>query len=131
MPRSMRKAIMILTVALCGVAIWLLTYPSASDPKNIRYVLWKAGIYRMDPDAATGTMIGDPNRDNIIVGKTKLQLRDRFGYLVAPADTSTHLRACYQNSSWKDRDVLFIPKSPWMVVFADDRATNLVLIKGC
>jgi hypothetical protein len=127
----MRKAIIILTVALVGIATWLLTYPSASDPKNIRYVLWKAGIYRMDPDTATETMIGDANRDKIVVGKTKLQLRDRFGYLVEPADTSTYVRGCYQNSSWKDRDVLFIRKSPWMVVFADDKATDLVFLKGC
>ena len=127
----MRKVIVAFSLVLIGSAAWVLTYPSASDPKNIRYVFWKAGIYKMDPDVATETMIGDPSRDRIVVGKTKLQLRDRFGYLVTPGDTSTYLKGCYGNSPWRDQDVLFIRKSPWMVVFADDKATNLVLLKGC
>ena len=76
-------------------------------------------------------MIGDAGRDKIVVGKTKAQLHDRFGYLVTPGDASPYLRGCYQNSSWKDRGVLFIRKSPWMVVFDGDLASNLVLVKGC
>ena len=123
---------MMIAVALLLIAgaAWLLTYPSPSDPKNIRYVFWKAGVYKMDPDVATETMIGDASSDQSVVGKTKLQLRARFGYLVAPADASTYLRGCYQHSPWKDRDVLFIRRSPWMIVFDDNKATNLVLAKG-
>ena len=127
----MRRVMIAFALLLVAGAAWLLTYPSASDPKNIRYVFWKAGVYKMDPDVATETMIGDASRDEIVVGKTKVQLRDRFGYLVAPANASTYLKGCYGNSPWKDRDVLFIRKSPWMVVFAGDKATNLVLLKGC
>ena len=37
-----------------------MTYPSDSDPKNIRYVLWKNGLYEMNLDTATGTMIAMP-----------------------------------------------------------------------
>jgi hypothetical protein len=33
------------------------TYPSDSDRKNIRYVFWKNGLYGMNLDTATGTMI--------------------------------------------------------------------------
>jgi len=33
------------------------TYPSDSDPENIRYVLSKNGLYGMNLDTATGTMI--------------------------------------------------------------------------
>jgi hypothetical protein len=123
--------IILVVVLPIAVAAWLLTYSPATDPKGIRYVFWKIGICKMDLDLATGTMVGDASRDKIVVGKTKRQLRDRFGYLVGPADASTYLRGCYQNSPWKDRDVLFIRKSPWMVVFAGDMATNLVLVKGC
>jgi|ERR1700676_4008878 hypothetical protein len=127
----MRKVIVAFSLVLIALAAWVLTYPSASDPKNIRYVFWKAGVYKMDPDIATGTMIGDASRDKIVLGRTKLQLRDRFGYLVTPSDASTYLKGCYRNSPWKDRDALFIRKSSWMVVFAGDKATNLVLLKGC
>jgi hypothetical protein len=113
------------------ITVWVLTYPDDSDPKNIKYVCWKAGLYRMNPDTAAGTMIGDGNRDRLVVGKTKAQLLDRFGLLLAPADASQYLKGCYENSSWKNKEVRFIRQSPWMVVFDGDRATELVLIKGC
>jgi hypothetical protein len=131
MEGNMRILIVVLAVAFVGLAAWALTYPSANDPKNPRYVFWKAGLYGMNPDIATETMIGDSGRDKIVVGKTKLQLRNKFGYLVAPADASPYLMGCYKTSPWKDRDALFIRKSPWMVVFDGERATDLVLVKGC
>jgi hypothetical protein len=114
---------------LCGIA-WGLTYPSESDPKNIKYVLWKAGLYRMNPDVAVGTMIGDSNRDELVLGKTKEVLRKRFGYLLTLQDASPYLRSCYQQG-WDGNDVLFIRSSPWMIVFNGNRAAKLVLIKGC
>jgi hypothetical protein len=130
---ALRKRLVIVTPALLFicVAAWALTYPSPSDPKNIEYIFWKAGLYEMNLDTATGTMIGDPNRDKLVLAKTKAQLQHRFGRLLLPADASPYLRGCYQNSPWKDRDVLFIRQSPWMIVFEGDRATELVLIKGC
>jgi hypothetical protein len=126
-----RAVILALTFSIAVVIGWILTYPSESDPKNIRYVLWKSGLYGMNLDTATGTMIGDAGREKLVVGKTRAQLRETFGYLSTPADVSQYLRDCYQNSTWKDRDVLFIRKSSWMVVFDGDKATELVLIKGC
>ena len=122
---------LILAFSIAAVLGWALTYPSESDPQNIKYVLWKIGLYRMNLDTATGTMIGDTSREKLVVGKTKSQLQERFDYLSTPADVSPYLRGCYQNSSWKNRDALFIRKSQWMVVFDGDRATELVLIKGC
>jgi len=109
---------------------WMLMYPSP-DPRSIKYVLWKADLYKLNSDEATGTMVGDPNRSKLVVGKTKAQLRERFGSLLPPADASPYLVGCYRDSDWKDRDVLFIGQSSWMVVFDGDKATNLVLIKGC
>jgi hypothetical protein len=127
----MRIVIIIIAIVLVFVAGWVLTYPSAGDPKNIKYVFWKAGLYRMNLDVATDTMIGDASRNKLVVGKTKLQLKNRFGYLLTVAETSQYLRGCYQSSPWNDREVLFIRQSPWMIVFDGDKATNLVLIKGC
>ena len=124
-------SVIIVVVVVAFFGGWALTYPSSSDPKNMQYVLWKAGLYKVSLDQATTAMIGDRSRDKLVVGKTKAQLRDKFGSLLSLADASPYLRGCYQNSSWKDRDVLFIGQSPWMVVFDGDQATNLVLIKGC
>jgi hypothetical protein len=122
--------VMFALVAIC-VGGWALMYPSSSDPRNIKYVLWKAGFYEVSLDVATGAMVGDPNRDKLVVGKTNAQLRNKFGLLLSPAEASPYLRGCYQNSSWKNKAVVFIGQSSWMVVFDGDKATNLVLIKGC
>jgi hypothetical protein len=121
--------IVTLTALVIFLGGWEVTYPSPGDPKNIRYVLWKAGLYKMDLDLATGTMVGDPARDKLIIGKTEAALRSRFGYLLTPLDASPYLKTC--SSPWKDTKVLFIRNSPWMVVFNGDKATDLVLIKGC
>jgi hypothetical protein len=120
----------VFAVVFVFVAAWVLTYPNG-DPKNIKYVLWKAGVYRMNLDTAADTMMGDSGRNKLVVGKSKDQLRDKFGYLVTPANASQYLRGCYQNSDWRSKEVLFIRQSPFMVVFDGDRATDLVLVKGC
>jgi hypothetical protein len=127
----MRIAIITISFALILVIGWVLVYPSSGDPRNIKYVLWKVGLYQMNLDVATGTMIGDPGRDKLVVGKTKAQIRDKFGLLLMPSEASQYLRGCYQSSPWKDRDVLFIRNSSWMIVFDGDSATKLVLMKGC
>jgi hypothetical protein len=88
------------------------------------YVFWKAGLYRLNPDEALGTMVGD-------LGKTKTQLRDKFGVLLTPEEASAYLRGCYEASFWKGKDVRFVRESLWMVVFNQDKATELVLMKGC
>ena len=54
-----RTLILALVLIFAFVLVWTLTYPSDSDPKNIKYVLWKNGLYPMNPDTAMGTMIGD------------------------------------------------------------------------
>jgi hypothetical protein len=122
-------------VALTGLVllVWTQTYPETSDPKNIRYVLWKWGIGQMDVDLATGTMIGDGHRDRLVIGKTKEQLRERFGFLRPPSEVSPYLRSCYESSGWSGmgKEALFLRGSPWFVLFDGDRATHLVLIKGC
>jgi hypothetical protein len=125
-----RLTIVALVLATLGLIEIGLEYPSA-DPHGIRYKLWKMGFHTMDTDTATGAMIGDQNREVIIIGKTKKQLRKRFGYLVPAQNASPYLRSCYLSSEWKAKDVAFIRTSPWMVVFDSDRAKDLVLIKGC
>jgi hypothetical protein len=132
MTKSFARAVALaLAFFVAVIIVWVLTYPSESDAKNIKYVLWKNGLYRMNIDTATGTMIGDASREKLVIGQTRAQLRERFGYLSAVADVSPYLRACYLGSARRDRDVLFIRKGPWMVVFDGDKAAKLILIKGC
>jgi hypothetical protein len=121
---------LVLAFSFAFVGVWAFAYPEP-DPKNIKYVLWKHGLYRMNLDTASGTMIGDANREILVLGKSKVELREKFGYLSTLSEASPYLRGCYENSDWKSTDVLFIRKSLWMIVFSGDKATQLVLIKGC
>jgi hypothetical protein len=93
----MRKAGLLCSLALGVVVVflggWALTYPSP-DPKSIQYVLWKADLYRLNFNEATGTMVGDPDRDKLVVGKTKAQLRSKFGSLLPPASASPVRMLC-------------------------------------
>ena len=57
-----RTLILIVALSQAFVLVWTLAYPSESDPKNIKYVLWKIDLYPMNLDNAMGTMIGDPGR---------------------------------------------------------------------
>jgi len=38
--------------------------------ENIKYILWKADLHRLNFDEATGTTVGDPTRNRLVVGKT-------------------------------------------------------------
>src|SRR5258708_22777080 len=127
----MKIIAIIVILLLIFFAGWVLAYPSRSDPKNIQYILWKAGLYDMNLDVAANTMVGDADRNKLVVSKTEGQLRSKFGYLLTADEASGYLRNCYHNSHWKGKKVLFIRKSPWMIVFDADKAIELVLIKGC
>jgi hypothetical protein len=130
--RATRRVVsIVVALMLAVIALWALSYPSESDPKNMRYVFWKVGLLRMDLDRAAGAMIGDRGRDKLVLGRTKAELRDKFGFLLSPAEASEYLRNCYESSDWKGEDVMFIRRSDWMVVFKGDTVTELVLIKGC
>jgi hypothetical protein len=69
--------IFVIVVAVLFFGGWAMTYPSSSDPKNMKYLLWKAGLCKVSLDHATTAMVGDRNRDELVAGKTKAQLRDK------------------------------------------------------
>ena len=72
--RKIAWATAVLAFFIVAFVGWELTYPSESDPKNLKYVLWKAGLYRMNLDSVTDTMIGDSGREKLVVGKTKIPI---------------------------------------------------------
>jgi hypothetical protein len=59
-----------------------------TSPKNIAHVLWKAGIYDMNPEAAMGAMVGDGDSAALVVGRPRVELQKRFGYLLELNNTS-------------------------------------------
>ncbi|MGH7866927.1 MAG: hypothetical protein ACREP9_04645 [Candidatus Dormibacteraceae bacterium] len=110
--------------------LWQVSYPSHSDPKNIRYQMWKVGIARMDLDEACGTMTADPYANKLVLGKSRSQLEHEFGFLTTPENAGAYFHKAYEESSEGKKEVLFIRHSPWMVVFDNGKAPSLVLIKG-
>jgi hypothetical protein len=108
----LRIAVIVLVFALVFLAGWLLMYPSSGDPKNIKYVLWKAGLYKMNPDVALATMIGDADRDKLVLGKTKEQLSNQFGFLLLPADASPYLEELLSKFVMERQRRAFPPAEP-------------------
>jgi hypothetical protein len=126
---ALRTLVVILAALVLGLGTWMLWHSEEGDPKNVRYLLWRAGLYDMDADSAAFVMLRDGNRDELVVGKTKEQLKKRFHTLLSINEVSQYYRDGSRRDG-KDRDVLFIGHSPWMIVFDGDKATELILMKG-
>jgi hypothetical protein len=129
-----------ITTAFCGAIVvfflgWNAMYPAESDPKGVRYILWKEDILPMNLDKAADTMMGDADRDSLVIGKTKQQLQDRFGFIL-PIRKSTiglyFIRYCEPIDGWKANDDIFTIRDTWWVVhFAAGKAVDMRVAKGC
>ena len=119
-------AIWLLLALMLGA--WQILYSDRNDPKNLRYVLWKHGLASFDLDQACATMSHDAP-DTLVLGKSKAEIEQKFGYLTSPAMAGPYYAHAYY-SQWKGMDAAYIRHSPWLVVFHDGKATQLVLVKG-
>ncbi len=128
--RKMKWFLITIASMVSVIVAWLVVYPSTNDPRNLRYQLWKMGLAKIDLDVATGTMVGDKASNNLVLGKTKNDLKRKFGILLTPDEAGPYLRQFYRQSTWNNQDVVFLRSSNWMVVFNEGKATNLVLVKG-
>ena len=129
-PQSLKWFSAALIVNVLGLAGWQFLIVGPGDPRDLRYQAWKLGVYPLRIDDALGTMIGDPHRDSVVIGKTKEQLVSRFGF-VSSTPGNDYIRYCYDNSPYRGKSVLFIRNSNWMVLMKDGVADVLVLAKGC
>src|ERR1700751_3331194 len=71
--RSLRWFAVALIVTVLGLAGWQFLIVGPGDPRDLRYQAWKLGVYPLRIDDALDTMIEDPHRDSIVIGKTKEQ----------------------------------------------------------
>ncbi len=112
---------------------WWALYPGPDDPKGITYIGWRLGLPTVDQDRALETMVGDVHKETLVIGKTKNELISKFGYVTSLDDPSSrYVKFCYDNSDYyRGMQVLILRRSNWMVVMKDDRAVDLVLVKGC
>jgi hypothetical protein len=122
----------IISVPVLVLGGWLSLYPERADPKNLGYILWKHNLYSMAIPDAAAAMIGDPNRDSLVVGKSKEELNMRFGHLHSVSEAPSYLRHCYHEYGEEPgHEPRFIADSDWMIIFAGNRAIRLVNIKSC
>lgn len=130
MPRSLtiRVIIGMVLAAILFFGGWALAF-EGNDRRNIGYVFWKAGLYKMDPERAAFIMLLDPSHKRIVLGKTERQLNSYFGTLLKLDEVSAYYRDAY-DLYHQGEDVRFIRKSPWMIVFKDGKAVDMYLIKG-
>ena len=128
---TLTVAAAIILVLLFFTSAWFATYPSASDPKSIQYLLWKNGPFHITLSEASSAMIGDPKRDNLVIGKTRQEIEARFGRLLNPDEVAPYFRDYYlSNEIWRHKQAAFIKDSNWMILFDHDRATGVILVKG-
>jgi hypothetical protein len=118
-----------MALALIGFSTWWAMYPEPWDAKGPSYVLWKIGLWPISK-YTLGAMVGDANRDNMVIGLTKSQLIKKFGYCRTLDQASAYLQTTYRRSPWSGKDVLFLKDSTWMVIFDGGVAIDLILVKG-
>ena len=108
---------------------WALLYSDQRDPKNLRYSCWKVNICSMDLDKAVNAVVKDPDRMDLIRGKTVAQLAKKFGYVTTVEHSSPYLQWAYENS-FKGEDVVFLRNTELMIIFENGRAVDVVYVKG-
>jgi hypothetical protein len=109
--------------------LWWATYPDQYDSKNPHYVLWKYHLAPMNLDRATANVGIDPDRNSMILGRTKAELTQRFGYLKTPFAVRPYLRD-YCLAFRPNADAMFLRNQDMMIVFRDESAIEVVTCKG-
>ena len=117
---------------------WVKAYPEGYDPSNIDYVLWKRGLNQnMNLDNAVAAMTHDVWAVRLVEGKSKEELKNRFGFIRALKEARPYDQLCYTNGASGERgitaagkEVVFLRDSDWMVILDNGRAVDLVLCKG-
>lgn len=77
-------------------------------------------------------MIGDSNREGLVIGKSRSQLEQKFGYLTPIEKASPYDQSVWRSLSidTRNNEVVVLRDSTWLVVFSNGRAVQLVLVKG-
>lgn len=100
-----RISALVFIVVAFMIGAWIWAHSEEGDPKNAKYLLWKAQLYEMDPQAVGKTMLRDSQRDKLVVGKTKDQLKHQFGPLLPLDQVSKYYELGYKNY-YDGKDVL-------------------------
>jgi hypothetical protein len=129
---NIRSAAVVAAVAVAaGVTVggWLATL-DRGDPKGLRYILWKHGLLSFDPTVAYPAMVGDRQRETLVVGLSVAELERRFGRLRTRAESTAEYQRYYGDRFFLDKEILWLGDSAWVVVLKGGRVQELHLMKG-
>ncbi len=75
----MKKVVLVLLLIIAApISVILIHLYYRTDDLSLRYRLWKNGLYPYQKDVFLNPMYSDPNRNNLIKGKTKEQIMQIF-----------------------------------------------------
>lgn len=122
------KSILLLAAAFFTFASsgLLAHFYNRTDDGSLRYVLWKKGLHPYPSDIISHAVYADRNRDELISGKTKDEVRTLFPEVYESLDD-------YQKTYEKElsgRDYLWLGKYGVIIFFKDGVGHEISLMKG-
>ena len=73
----------------------------------------------------------DPERDQLVIGATEIQLKNRFGYIRPLEEVSLYYQQCLgQSPARQGKTAVFLRDTAYMVVMDRGKGSDLVLCKG-
>lgn len=120
--------ITVLISATLAFWLWWVCANKTGEFHEVQYLLWRNGVFRFDPTVVYYGMIGDKNREDLVVGLSVSELESKFK-LLRPVDDATSEQE-YYSKQLEGQDVRWLGDSHWLVIFKNGRATELRLMKG-
>jgi hypothetical protein len=128
---STKQVVIVLAIGLCCVALLVVFSRDPAVDLSVRYLAWKHGLVRMDLDRATEEMNLDVHRETLVIGKTRQQLNQQFGYTSSLEQATPYVRSCVFNSPDYKSEIVQLRRSNWVVVMRGGRAAQLKSVEGC
>jgi hypothetical protein len=127
--RSASVVVAVAVAACVAIGGWFATV-DRGDPNGPRYILWKHGLLTFDPTVAFPAMVGDRQRESLVVGLSVAELERKFGRLRTRAESTAEYQKYYGDRFFLDKEILWLGDSAWLVVLKGGRAQELHLMKG-
>lgn len=75
----MRKILFLLVAFIAFSTSGIFThFYNRTDNLSLRYILWKKGVYPYPSDIIGHALLADPNRNNLVAGKSKEEIKKLF-----------------------------------------------------
>lgn len=83
-----------------------------------------------DASVVYPAMVGDRQREHLVVGLSVQELERKFGRLRVRSEATPEYQKYYSERFFPDQQILWLGESPWLVVLHNGRVEALYLMKG-